>query len=282
MRLNRKPTNSLRYALGILAILVMAACQPTTTPTPTPLGAIDIVRSTVKSIQTAKFFKIKLELTGAPVNVDATKTITFVSANGQYVAPDRVSARVVARLLGLPGQVDIVTIGDSQWYKNSILTGNKFVAQTFAPGFNAAKLVTSDSGIGGALLTIQGLTLVGKESLNGTDVLHLTGSADDKDIASLTVGLIQGSKVNIDLYLDATSLKVAEIVLVQPDTVTASQPKPSRWDLTVFDYDVAATIDMPSIPTSAATVAATGAAAADTSGTATLFPTPTREGTTTP
>jgi hypothetical protein len=278
MRLNRKLIGCL---LGVLTIVALTACQPTPTATPTPLAALDIVRGAVTSIQTAKTFKIKLELTGAPVGVNTSKSITFVSANGQYVAPDRVSARVVARLLGLAAEVDVVTIGDNQWYKNSILTGGKFIAQAFAPGFNAATLVTSDKGIGGALLTIQNLTLVGRESLNGTDVYHLSGNAQDKDIASLTVGLIQGSKVDIDLYIDAASLKAIEIVLVQPDTVSATQPKPSRWDLTIFDYDVAATIDAPAtVATTAATSAATVApTVSDSTDQTTVYPTPSPEGT---
>jgi hypothetical protein len=220
-------------------------------------------------VRNAKSLKIKLQLSGATSYVDPpTNSIAFVSADGGYAAPDRVKARVVAKILGIAGEVEVVAIGDDQWYSNKILTAGQFVKAVFAPGFNAAKLVSSDAGIESALKAIRDLKTVGAESLYGVDVYHIAGTADGKDIEALTVGLIRGKLVNVDIYVNRQTFRVERVIIVQPDTVTDKEPKPTTWNLEIFDYNGAIAIDPP-----AGAIAGSGRPGLTIPGAATAAPT---------
>src|SRR5258707_10582080 len=131
-----------RVVLSLLFMwLVLGACRGgrgAATPTPMP-DAQTLLNKAASEVQNAKSIKIKLQLTGAPSYVDPPATpggpgnqISFISANGLYVAPDRFSATVSAALFGVPGSVDVIAIGDNQWMKNQILTAGHWVARVFS------------------------------------------------------------------------------------------------------------------------------------------------------
>ena len=236
-----------------------ATSTPTVSPTPytcpPPAASLTdpkaLLDCATQIIQQSKALKIKLQVSGAPAIVTGAVSmgsipIQFLTADGEYVAPDAVYATVKAKLAGIAGQVDVIAIGDDQWYRNAILTGNKYLKATFSPGFKPANLISSGQGIQSALQSVSNLTLVGKENLFGQDVYHLTGIADGVKVTSLTVGLIVSkASVNLDIYIDTTTLQAVEIVIVQPETVTTTEPDPTRWDLELFDYDVLVTVTPP-------------------------------------
>jgi hypothetical protein len=234
-------------AQGATATLTPAnSATPVVCPPPSDLSSDPhaLLNCATQGIERAKDIKIKLQVSGAPAIIIANANmgsipIQFLAADGEYVAPDAVHATVKAKLAGIAGQVEVVAIGDDQWYRNAILTANKFVKATFSAGFKPANLVSSDLGIQSALQSVANLTFVGKENVFGQDVYHLSGIADGAKVTSLTVGLITSkASVNLDIYLDIKTLQAVEIVVVQPETVSATQPDPTRWDLELFDYDV--------------------------------------------
>ncbi len=250
--------------VSFFMVLIAAGCQsaaPTEVPLPNPQDALN---KAALEIRNATSIKIKLQLSGAPSYVDPpTNQISFVSADGAYASPDRVSAKVVAKLFGVAGEVEVIAIGDDQWYSNKILTLGRFAKKVFSPGFNAAKLVSSDAGIESALKAIKNLKMIGRENLDGVNVYHISGSADGKDIEALTVGLIRGASVQMDIYINTATQRVERVVMVQPDTVTDKEPKPRRWDLELFDYNALITISAPDVPaagTASATLQATAQA----------------------
>src|SRR5258706_10174167 len=184
----------------------IAACSPTpAAPTPTPTALPDptaLLAKAASEVQKAKSVQIKLQLSGAPSFVDPPtvpggpgNTISFVSADGAYVAPDRVKAKVVARIFGIAGEVEVIAIGDDQWMRNKILTADKWIKRIFSPGFNAAKFVSSDQGIQAALGALKDVKMLGIETIDGVPMYHVTGHAAGVDIAALTVGLIRGTDV---------------------------------------------------------------------------------------
>ncbi|MCC7448268.1 MAG: LppX_LprAFG lipoprotein [Anaerolineae bacterium] len=235
-----------RWAVSLILLLI-TACTTTQPASPTPLpDAQTLMNKAAQEVKNAKSLKFKLQLSGAPSFVDPPtepggpgNNISFVSADGAYVSPDRVQAKVVAKLFGLAGEVEVIAIGDCQWMRNKILTADKWVAQIFSPGFNAAKLVSSDEGIQAALKALKDVKLVGQETVDGVPMYHITGKADGKDIAALTVGLIRGSDVQGDIYIVIETGRVDRVQLVQPDTITEKEPKPTTWLIEIFDYDKA-------------------------------------------
>ncbi len=260
----------LAHWFGLIALLILAAaCTPapkaTETPVPNPQS---LLNKAATAIQQAKSVHIKLQLTGAPSYVDPPLTpggpgnsIAFVSADGAYLAPNRIQAKIVARLYGIPGEVDVIAIGDDQWMRNAILTGNRWIKREFAPGFNAATLISSDQGIEAAIRSFKDVSLVGVESVDGTPMYHIKGHASGADVSALTVGLIRGTEVTIDVYVVVDTGRVDRIIMVQPDTVTTKEPTPSTWTLEIYDYNASVQIDEPVVPaTEQATAQATGQA----------------------
>src|SRR5262249_31667170 len=142
----------------------------------------------------------------------------------------------------------------------------RWIKQIFSPGFNAGKLISSAEGIQAALKAFKNVKLIGQENVDGTQMYHITGTAAGNDIASLTVGLIRGSDVLVDIYVVVDTGRVDRVIMVQPDTVTAKEPKPTTWTLELFDYNTEAQITPPPVEsgTAAATSAATAAQGAPT------------------
>jgi hypothetical protein len=239
-----------RYLLIGLILALVAACggNATEAPLPDPRALLDAAAKAIQQVKTVRF---KLQLTGAPAFIDTNKIISFVSADGSYIAPDRVGAKVSAAVMGVPGQIEIVAVGDDQYYKHIVLTGNRWLKKQFSPGFNADKLIRSDQGIRRAIETLKGIKMVGREDLFGTPVYHISGQASIVDISAVTVGLIRGTAdAQVDVYLDVNGTNVERIVLVQPETVSAEYPDPTTWTMELFNYnDPSITIEVPQVET---------------------------------
>lgn len=246
------------WAIGIISVLItglITGCTNPAKPTEVPPDPTALLNKAAQEVRNAKSVRIKLQLSGAPSFVDPPlnpgdpgNNISFVSADGGYVAPDRVQAKVVAKIFGLAGEVEVIAIGDDQWMRNKVLTLDRWVAQVFSPGFNAAKLISSSEGIEAALKALKNIKLIGVESIDGVPMYHITGSAEGAEIAALTVGLIRGSDVVADIYIVVDTGRVDRVKLVQPNTVTDKEPKPTTWELEIFDYNAPdIKIDTPTI-----------------------------------
>lgn len=237
---------------GLLISLTVAACQPNTAPLPDPKTLITKAATDIKQVNSIRF---KLQLTGAPAFVDFNKTIAFVSADGAYLGPDRISAKVVARLLGVPGEVEVIAVGDSQYMKNAVLTAGQWLQQEFSPGFNAERFIRSESGVAKAIEAFYDLKMEGRTSLFGTEVYHITADAKSTDIDALTFGLVRDTDVKVDIYINTKTERVEQVVLLQPGTKTATE-EDTKWTLDIFDYDAAAiTIIEPAVANAQATPA---------------------------
>jgi hypothetical protein len=253
----------------MFVLVLLTACSGNATSTPIP-DAATLLKTAATEIEHSSSFKIKLQVTGAPTYVDPpSNKIAFVSANGLYVAPDKLSATVVAKILSLPGEVQVVAIGDNQWMKNQILTAGQWLKGVFSPGFNAGNLISSDTGIQAALNSLRDVKYVGHESINGTDMVHLTAVGDGAQIASLTVGLIHGNLVNMDIYIVPDTNRVDTVLMTQPDTVSTAEPNPTTWTLEIYDYNAPAQIAEPNAVQPAATAAATQSAVSSEAATTT-------------
>jgi hypothetical protein len=223
----------------ILVCLMLAACSgaPAATPTPPP-DPRALLSAAAAGIQAVSALRFKLQLTGAPAFIDDANLISFNSADGVYVAPDKVSARVSAAVGGVAGQIDIVAVGNEQYMKHILLTANRWLNMQFSPGFNADQLIRGELGIKYALNALTDLTYNGVVDLFGTRVHHISGKASVADISAVTVNLIRGTGIaNAEIYINAANGRVERIVLVQPETANAQQPEPTTWTMELFDYD---------------------------------------------
>lgn len=243
-------------ALFLSLMLLVTGCGGGAATTPTPQSTPDpliLLQKAAQDIQNVTSLRFKLQLTGAPAFIDTAKIISFVSADGGYTAPDKVGAKVSAAVSGVPGQIDIVAIGDLQYFKHIVLTGNRWLQQDFSPGFNADKLIRGEEGLKKALNSMRSVTLEGVEDLFGVQVYKVSGVASVAEISAVTAGLIQGTgDATATIYVRVDNGQVERMVLVQPETVTERYPDPTTWTMELFNYnDPGVTVEA---PTDAATV----------------------------
>lgn len=226
------------WALLVMILGALTACGGNSKPEAAPADARVLLEQAAEGLGEVDSLHFKLQLTGAPAFIDNSNIISFVSADGSYVAPDRVQAKVSAAVLGVPGQIDVVAVGDEQFYKHIVLTGNRWLNQQFSPGFNADQLIRSDDGIKRALRSLTDIIYNGIEDLYGVSVHHIHGNAPVADISAVTVGLIRGEgQATADIYLNVDTGRVERFVLVQPETATRQNPEPTTWTMELFDYN---------------------------------------------
>lgn len=226
------------WALWVMMAVALAACGGPAAPSPTPVDARAMLEQAAVGLGEVQTLRFKLQLTGAPAFIDDSGIISFVSADGSYVAPDRVEAKVSAAVLGVPGQIDVVAVGDEQYYKHIVLTGNRWLNEQFSPGFNADTLIRSDDGIKRALRSLSDVEYLGLEDLFGVQAHHIRGNAPVADISAVTVGLIRGEGLALaEIYLNADTGRVERFVMVQPETASEQEPEPTTWTMELFDYD---------------------------------------------
>jgi hypothetical protein len=245
--------HSLRILVGLVSLsLLLAACggAPEATPTQAPDPRALLSRA-ADDIQAVSALRFKLQLTGAPAFIDDADLISFGSADGVYVAPDKISAKVSAAVAGVAGQIDIVAVGSDQYMKHLLLTANRWLNMQFSPGFNADTLIRGDLGIKYALNALTDLTYHGVVDLFGTQVHHISGTASVADISAVTVNLIRGTgSANAEIYINVATGQVERIVLVQPETVTDQHPEPTTWIMELFDYgDRSISVEVPQAET---------------------------------
>ncbi|MBX3061375.1 MAG: LppX_LprAFG lipoprotein [Anaerolineae bacterium] len=243
-----------RLFIVFLTICIVTGCggnAPKELPDP-----VTILQKAADDLKQVSALRFKLQLTGAPAFVDFSNTIAFVSADGTFLQPDRVAAKVKARLLGIPGEVDVVAIGDKQYMKNAVLTANRWLEQQFSPGFNAQEFMRGDSGVQSAIKAFLDVKMIGIETTTeGVEVYHITGKAKAADVDALTVGLIRGADVEASIYINTETGKVEKINMVQPDTKTADQDA-TTWLLEIYDYNATdIQIEQPAVVNVAATPA---------------------------
>ncbi|MFC1959863.1 LppX_LprAFG lipoprotein [Chloroflexota bacterium] len=226
---------------GLLVLLM--GCTEQAPPPPDPL---DLVTQAAQHIQDADTFAVTIERAGAPVYVDPNGLINFLRANGHYVAPDSVQATVRVLFQSLASDIDVIAVGDDQYFRHTVLTGGQWFNGEFSPGFNAEELIRSESGLVRVMSAITDLELVGQKSIDGTPMWHLQGSAIGSEVSALTIGLIPAqADVEIDLYIRVDNNHAERMTIVQPDTVTVDEPEPSTWTVEIFDYNGAYTVEIP-------------------------------------
>lgn len=229
--------------VAMILILLLAGCNGATEPPPDPMALVD---EAAGYIQAAEGFAVTIERTGAPVYIDTSGVINFLRAAGSYVAPDRVQARVRVLVAGIAGDIDVIAIGSNQYYRHAILTGGQWLNAEFSPGFNAENLVRSESGLARAMSALQNAALTGPEDVDGVAMWHITGTAVGREVAALTIGLIPAqADVTVDLYIRVDDHHAERMVLVQPDTVSETEPEPSTWTVEVYDYNGDYSIEPP-------------------------------------
>jgi lipoprotein LprG len=156
-------------------------------------------------------FHFKLDVSegkSAPIN-----EIELISAEGDSQRPDRLSATLKARPVGVPiaANSNIIIIGVEAWITPNPFDLTKYEKMTDTGGlerFSPAK------GVSDVLRGMRNLTYVGEEDVDGTTTHHIAGVTDAKTLEAITGGVASAGEVKIDLWLGKDDSFLRKMVAV--------------------------------------------------------------------
>lgn len=249
-----------RITLLIVFVSILAACNPqaaSPTPTPTP-DALALVTEAAAALRSATAFRMSVEQEGPDYAIGTEYgNVLFRRASAQYAAPGVMQASIRVLAAGLPIDVDVFSRGQEQWYR-AIWTGNQWLHQPFAPGFNPETLIAEDTGFQAALNALTNLEYAGEQTLeSGAQTYHLAATADGPEVNALLAGLIEtAGPVTVDVYIDQTSRAPVRFVVTETQplpestftgapTTSTADPEPVVWIIDLHDYNADVQFDDP-------------------------------------
>lgn len=234
--------------LLILASLFIVGCSAGAPATEAPLDPHTLLTQAVANLRPKQTFRLIIERSGADYMFQTELgDVIFKRAEGQYVAPDTIGAKVKIVLGNLPVEADVYAKGANQSVRG-VWTSMKWESSVFAPGFDPSKIITQEnSGLDHAVNALVDPKLVGEETMeDGAAVYHISATADGADVAAMVVNLIQMTgMVNVDVYLAKDTGLPLRFVIVQPDSASAAQTDPTQWTIDLFDFDAKSEVEIP-------------------------------------
>lgn len=246
-----------QLCVGLTLLLVLASCSPSdsSSSTATPIDPLTLVTEAANLIRAVETFRLDVNQEGPDYIIGTVyANVYYRRATAQYVAPGVMQAdvSVIEPITGLRIDVGVYAEGANQWYR-AIWTGNNWVNEAFAAGFNPEALIAEDTGFNAALNAIIDIAYVGEETLDsGANVHHVRGNAHGEDVNALLVGLIETSgDVTVDLYIDRVSLYPVRITITEENSPWAVTPEPGEaaepvlWIMDIYAINEPAQLDVP-------------------------------------
>lgn len=180
-----------------------------------------------------------LRRTGTPVFVDQFESIALDAAVGRFTVPTRAAATLDVTVDGnLRTRIGAVAIGPEVWMSNPV-TGR---FETLPEGYDIDPSRFFDP-VGGwqpLLAHLTDVSLVGVDDRGGQR-WHLHGVAPAADVENITVGLVRGQDVAVDVWVHPGTHLVTALEL---DTATGTAGT-THWEIELARYGEAFTIEPP-------------------------------------
>ena len=233
--------------IGLLAAPLVTACisgddDPEATPTATtaPIEAEDpatiIARAVTRWDQTDTAHFV-LTIDGATY-LDDEELIELAGAEGDMSRPQSVEALASVAISLVTLDVSLIFVGDDA-YMTDFLTGNWGPApDDFS--YNPALLLSASDGLGPVLQALNEPQVIGRETVDGVDSVHLRGSVEQDLIDDMTAGALTGDAIGVDIWFDAETLDVVKIDLAEPNDGTT-------WIISLSNHNVPVTIEAPDV-----------------------------------
>jgi hypothetical protein len=234
------------YPLWILTFfmltLFLSACGYTRTSINDPRKLVSL--STAK-MQQLKGFQYQINRTGEPAFLDYNETISFRKAEGFYVIPDRVTAKVRVITSLIVAEVNIISIGDKQWETNLVTGAWQRVPAEYA--FQPQILLNPETGLQAILeeqlydLTLLGLDEI--EELPGKKLHHIHGLLNGDAAYNLTYGMIDNETLDVDIWVDPESYVIHRVIVIDP--MNEGEDEDTVWQIDFWNFDKVIEINPP-------------------------------------
>ncbi|HEY5663767.1 MAG TPA: LppX_LprAFG lipoprotein [Ilumatobacter sp.] len=208
-----------------------AVADPLADPAVVVLAAAEAMRG-VTSVE------FQLRRSGAPVFIDQFGRIALDRLRGQFAVPNRAQAELTVTVNGdLTTRLGAIAIDAEVWISNPV-TGD---FETLPDGYDIdpSKFFDPEGGWRPLLMNLRDIELVAVDDRGG-ERYHVRGVAPAAQVREITVGLVRGQDVAVDLWIHpATNLVTAAEFSTIIDGAAAD------WVLGLDRYGDAFTIDPP-------------------------------------
>jgi len=197
-----------------------------------------IVQAAAEAMRAVTSVEFELERTGAPVYIDQFESIALNELHGQFTVPNKAQAELTVRINdNLNTKLGAVAIEAEVWISNPV-TGD---FETLPTGYDIdpSKFFDPEHGWRPLLTELREVELVGIENRGG-ERYHVRGIAPAAQVREITVGLVRGQDVPIDLWVhpDTSLVTAAELT-------TVIDGADSNWVLALHNYGDEFTIKPP-------------------------------------
>ncbi len=231
------------YLVLLVLLLFVVACQSEETP---ELSAEEIVANTAVRMAETDGFRFRIVQDGAFVYVDPDGILAFRSAEGVYTAPDKAAASVKIIAPGLITDVEVISIGETQWQTNVLTQAWEKLPPNW--GFNPTVLFDAEIGLQAILAQdVTDLQFEGRESLAESDgpegeFLKVSGKVAGERLLEMSGGLIGKQPAEITLWVQPETFELIRITLTEP---VPDAEESSNWVVDFANYDQVVEIEPP-------------------------------------
>jgi lipoprotein LprG len=170
--------------------------------------ANEIATSAAEAMAGVTSVEFQLERGGAPIFIDEFERIALDSLRGQFAVPGRAQAELNVTVNdNLATRLGAVAVDDEVWISNPV-TGD---FETLPSGYDIdpSKFFDPENGWAPLLGSLQDVTLVGVDDRGG-ERYHISGTAPAEQVSNITVGLVQGQDVAVDLWVHPETFLVTD------------------------------------------------------------------------
>ena len=214
---------------------------PTATPAPTPTPTVDdyiaAAGAKVVAMESAKFGMIDETETGA-----LFFGTTFKSMEAEVEAPESIKmlVNVVAPGFGFI-EIEIIKVGEQAFIKLSEdAPWNPLPPDQVPFNFSGMGIV-----FGTLPDTIQDVTLIGREEVDGAQTVRIEGLIDSEDLLPLITSANPGHPVTLTLWIDEAELLLRQVRLAG-QVYDDDAPETTRL-LSIEDINVPVDIELPDV-----------------------------------
>ena len=182
--------------------------------------------------------EFRLDRDGAPIFIDEFESLALDSLIGQFTVPTRARAQLTVTVDGnLTTEIGAVAIDDEVWISNPV-TGD---FETLPPGFDIdpSRFFDPEDGWQPLLANLRDVELVGIDDRGG-ERYHVRGVAPASEVENITVGLVDGQDVPVDLWVHPGTFLVTRL-----EFDTTIDGAASQWELELDRYGESFTIRPP-------------------------------------
>jgi len=223
-------------------LFVLAACGGSGEEV---LSPEELITRSTERMRSLSGFHYKIDRTGEPAFIDEAETISFRTAEGDYMIPDRVTAKVKVITPLIVTEVDIISIGDQQWETN-VFTGLwQKVPVEYA--FQPQELLNPNTGLQAILENdLFDMVLVGFEELEempGKNLHYLQGALEGQGAYDLTYGMIDNEVLNVQMWIDPDTYDIYRVVVLDP--MNEGDEEDTLWQIDFWDFNNVVEINPP-------------------------------------